>query len=135
MGAVIKRVYDEASEADGFRVLVDRLWPRGVSRDRAAIDLWLKDVAPSPDLRIRWHVGSEGWDDFVEDYRGELASNPAVDELRMLHVEHPLLTLVYASRDTERNHAVILQEFLDRSEGAPRTVADDNSESSVDQQA
>ena len=135
MGAVIKRVYDEASEADGFRVLVDRLWPRGISRDRASIDLWLKDVAPSPDLRLRWHVGSEGWNDFVEDYRAELASNPAVDELRELHIEHPLLTLVYAARDTERNHAVILQEFLDRSEGAPRNGPQDDSESSADHQA
>ena len=108
----LKRVYEAPGPEDGFRVLVDRLWPRGVSKERAALDLWLKDVGPSDGLR-RWygHV-PERWPEFQRRYREELASNPAMAELRELAREHPVVTLLYGARDTERNEAVVLAEEL-----------------------
>lgn len=111
----LKRVYEEPSPEDGLRVLVDRLWPRGLTKERAALDLWAKDVAPSPELRRAWHAADPGaWDDFAADYRSELsgASAPA---LRMLGEElsgHPVVTLLYAAHDPDRNHAVILRDAL-----------------------
>jgi uncharacterized protein YeaO (DUF488 family) len=104
----IKRVYDEVSPDDGYRVLIDRLWPRGVSKDRAELDLWLKDAAPSPELRTEWHAHPERWDEFADGYRAELADNPAVEELRSLAAKHSRVTLLYGAHDPERNHAVIL---------------------------
>lgn len=104
----LKRVYDDAAPDDGFRVLVDRLWPRGVTKERAALDLWLKDAAPSPQLRTEWHAHPERWDEFAAAYRAELAANPAVDELRTIASEHDRVTLLYGAHDPERNHAVLL---------------------------
>ena len=108
----IKRVYDPADDGDGFRVLVDRLWPRGVTRERAAIDLWLKDVAPSPELRTEWHHDPGRFDDYAERYRAELDQNPATAELRDLIAGHPTVTLLYGSKDPVRNHARVLEDFL-----------------------
>lgn len=104
----LKRVYDDAAPDDGFRVLVDRLWPRGVTKERAALDLWLKDAAPSPQLRTEWHAHPERWDEFAAAYRAELAANPAVDELRTIASEHDRVTLLYGAHDPEHNHAVLL---------------------------
>ncbi|MGQ7312263.1 DUF488 domain-containing protein [Microbacterium arabinogalactanolyticum] len=110
-----KRAYDSASAEDGFRVLVDRLWPRGVSKERAAIDLWAKDVAPSTPLRRDWHAAPDT--DFevnADRYRAQLADESApalqalVDELR----GRPVVTLVYAVANTEHNHAVVLEGVL-----------------------
>lgn len=112
-----KRAYDTASPDDGFRVLVDRLWPRGVSKERAEIDLWAKDTAPSPELRRDWHAAPDDeWDVYAERYRDQLAHESA-DALRDLATElrqHPVVTLVYAAHDPERNHAVVLEEALGR---------------------
>jgi uncharacterized protein YeaO (DUF488 family) len=110
----IKRVYDPPAPEDGFRVLVDRLWPRGVTRERAALDLWLKEVAPSTELRTWFHAQPDGFDEFAERYRAELAGNLAVDELRAVAKAHPTVTLLYSVKDPERNHAAVLADYLRR---------------------
>ena len=107
-----KRVYDDAAPDDGFRVLADRLWPRGVSKEKARLDLWAKDVAPSADLRIAFHHDGMAWPDFESAYRAELAANPAVDALRDELAKHPVVTLLYGSQDEEHNGAVVLRERL-----------------------
>lgn len=111
----LKRAYDTPAASDGFRVLVDRLWPRGLRKEDAAIDLWSKDTAPSPPLRREWHAAaSEKWGTFADRYRAELAheSAPALEELAAILREKGTATLVYAAHDTERNHAVVLAEAL-----------------------
>lgn len=113
----VKRVFDEALPSDGFRVLVDRLWPRGVSRERAAIHLWAKEAAPSTELRRAFHDGMS-WEDFVDAYERELAESPALTDLRLEAAEHEVVTLVYSVSDTERNHALVLREALIEGSGA-----------------
>ena len=109
-----KRAYEEAEESDGFRVLVDRLWPRGVAKEKAAIDLWAKGTAPSPELRRDWHAPGADWDACADRYRAELANEtaPALAALAEEVRAHPVVTLVYAARDPEQNHAVVLEEAL-----------------------
>lgn len=110
-----KRAYDNAAADDGFRVLVDRLWPRGVSKERAAIDLWAKDAAPSPELRRDWHAAPDSeWGVFADRYRAQLAdeSASALQELADVLRRHPVATLVYAAHDPVHNHAVVLEEAL-----------------------
>jgi uncharacterized protein YeaO (DUF488 family) len=107
----LKRAYDPPGENDGRRVLVDRLWPRGVSKDKAAIDLWLKEVAPTSELRRWFGHRPERWPEFRTRYLDELRSNPAVDELRAISESGPV-TLVYGAKDREHNDAVVLAEFL-----------------------
>ncbi|GAB3181806.1 DUF488 domain-containing protein [Nesterenkonia halophila] len=111
----LKRVHDEPSDADGSRVLVDRLWPRGVSKERAAVDLWPKGVAPSPELRRWWHHDPEHFAEFAAAYRAELddgAGAEALAELREQLDGEPAVTLVFAAKDREINHAVVLAEVL-----------------------
>ena len=110
----IKRIYDEPADDDGCRVLVDRLWPRGVSKERAQLQLWLKDVAPSSPLRTEFAHMQERFADFRTAYEAELDGNPAVQTLRDLAAEHGTVTLLFAARDPETNHARVLQEFLAR---------------------
>ncbi len=116
MAVLIKRAYEDAGPGDGFRVLVDRLWPRGVSHEYAALDLWLKDVAPSPALRTWWDHDPARLDEFATRYRAELDSDPvagaAVDELRTLAASNETLTLVYGARDPHVNHAAVLRDYL-----------------------
>ncbi|MBF9520462.1 MarR family transcriptional regulator [Mycobacteroides chelonae] len=108
-----KRIYETPDPSDGYRVLVDRLWPRGVSKAAAQVDLWFKDIAPSPDLRVRWHhAPAEEWATYADEYRAELASNPAVDTAHELEREHGTVTLLYAAKDPEHNHAIVLRDFL-----------------------
>lgn len=114
----VKRIYDPPDDSDGTRVLVDRLWPRGVTKSRAAIDLWLKDVAPTPRLRTWFGHSAERWAQFQQEYRAELAGNPAVAQLRTLAQSGPV-TLVYAARDPEINHAIVLAEHLRKLLGSP----------------
>ena len=109
--ARLKRVYDEPAAADGVRVLVDRLWPRGLSKDRARVDLWLKDVAPSDALRRDLHAHPDHWAGFRAAYRAELDGNPALDELRALSRKRKV-TLLFAARDEARNNAVVLKDLL-----------------------
>jgi uncharacterized protein YeaO (DUF488 family) len=109
----IKRAYDPASPDDGFRVLVDRIWPRGVKREEAKINLWLKDVAPSNDLRKWFGHEPEKWAGFQSRYREELAGNAALDELLEVVQQHKRVTLVFAARDAEHNNAVVLRALCE----------------------
>ncbi|WP_022893499.1 DUF488 domain-containing protein [Agromyces subbeticus] len=118
MGFVIKRVYDPAAASDGYRMLVDRLWPRGVSKERAELDAWNTDVAPSPELRTEWHHEPERFDEFAAQYRGELDESDAARALVALGDEHDRVTLLFGARDEQVNHAVVLLEWL-RQHGAP----------------
>ena len=115
MSVSIKRVYDDPAAADGYRVLVDRLWPRGVSKSRAALDEWLKDVAPSPELRTWWNHDPALLGEFTQRYESELDSNAAVTDLRAIVAGHPVVTLVYGARDPKINHAAVLARYLQSS--------------------
>ena len=108
----IKRIYEEPADDDGCRVLVDRLWPRGVSKERAGLELWLKDIAPSPPLRQDFAHLQERFADFRAQYEDELENNPAVAQLLDLAARHKRVTLLYAAKDPEVNHARVLLEFL-----------------------
>jgi len=114
-----KRVYEEASAGDGARVLVDRLWPRGVSKEAAALDNWAKEVAPSDELRAWFDHDPERWAEFRRRYAAELDGKRETVRREALDVadEDPLadgtLTLVYAARDTEHNNAVALKRYLE----------------------
>lgn len=108
----LKRAYAEPDPDDGFRVLVDRLWPRGLRKADAKIDLWLREIAPTPALR-RWFGHQPArWEVFQERYRAELAVNPAVETLRGLDAAH--VTLIYAAKDEAHNHALVLIDCLGR---------------------
>lgn len=108
----IKRAYEQSEDSDGFRVLVDRLWPRGVSKQRADLDEWMKQIAPSPDLRTWWNHDPERMDEFSQRYRTELDDNPAVDELTGILRAHPVVTLIYAAKDSAVNHAAVLRDYM-----------------------
>jgi uncharacterized protein YeaO (DUF488 family) len=107
-----QRIYEPATPADGYRVLVDRIWPRGVSKERAHLDLWLKDVAPSSELREWFAHRSERFNEFESRYESELETNPAVERLRKLGGEHPVVTLLFGAKDEARNQAVVLARYL-----------------------
>ncbi len=112
MTFAVARVYDPPGEDDGARVLVDRLWPRGLAKADARVDLWLKEVAPSAELRKEFHHDPERFADFTRRYREELDANPAVERLRELENERGRVTLLYAAKDTEHNQAVVLCDYL-----------------------
>lgn len=107
----IKRVYDKPAETDGTRILVDRLWPRGLSKRKAALDGWNKDVAPSPALRKWFGHRPERFTEFAKRYRAELKDNDAVTELRATKGK---LTLLHGAKDTKINHAIVLAAVLTR---------------------
>lgn len=110
----IKRVYDEPDKSDGMRVLVDRLWPRGLSKERAHIDLWLKEIAPSNELRAWFGHDPAKFDEFRHRYEFELASDTghaALTRLRQL-VQQQQVTLVFAARDAAHSNAAVLRELL-----------------------
>ena len=114
MAVRIKRIYEPASENDGLRILVDRVWPRGISRYDAQIDSWDKEIAPSTELRKWFGHRPERWKEFQQRYRAELKANTALDELRAL-TRRRRVTLLYAARDTDHNHAVVLRSLVGRS--------------------
>ncbi len=115
MHVVLKRVYQPPAKTDGFRVLVDRLWPRGLAKAKAQIDLWDKDVAPSNELRHWFNHEAEKWGEFQKRYRAELRGNSeAVDALRQSMRGHEVVTLLFGAKDEEHNQAVVLREFLGR---------------------
>ncbi|MGG6461140.1 DUF488 domain-containing protein [Solilutibacter silvestris] len=107
----LKRVYDAPASDDGQRILVDRLWPRGLTKEKAAVDLWAKSVSPSDALRHEFHGHPERWEEFVSAYEKELEGNPALAELKEL-VRKERTTLLYASRDEAHNNAVVLAAVL-----------------------
>jgi uncharacterized protein YeaO (DUF488 family) len=113
MAAVgVRRIYEVVEADDGKRVLVDRIWPRGVSRDRARLDVWMPEVAPSHELRKWFDHTPERWVEFQARYRAELVDNPHLDELEVLKAAGPV-TLLYSARDTEYNQAVALAAVLE----------------------
>lgn len=110
----IKRAYDPEEKTDGFRVYIDRLWPRGLSHETFLYDLWDKDIAPSAELREWFHSDPDSlWTMFAEKYKAELRSNPAFDTLRQTIEGKPVITLLFSSHDREHNNAVVLQEELE----------------------
>ena len=113
MSVQLKRAYESPAKSDGYRVLVDRLWPRGLAKVRARIDLWLKAVAPSTELRQWFGHDPEKWSEFKKRYRAELKNNPAWPELQSLARQKDL-TLVYAAKDQLHNEAVVLKQLLER---------------------
>ena len=108
----IKKIHDGASAEDGARVLVERLWPRGVSKDAAALDAWAKDVSPSPELRKWYGHDPEKWPEFQRRYRHELAENDSALAPLLERARQGRLTLLFSTRETERNSAAILREVL-----------------------
>lgn len=110
----IKRVYEPPQKADGLRVLVDRLWPRGLAKEKAQIDLWLKEIAPSDELRRRFHAKPELWQDFKKAYAQELKEAGEAVQVIREKLETMPVTLLYAARDEEHNNAVALKEWLSK---------------------
>jgi len=107
-----KRVYENPDESDGFRILVDRLWPRGLTKDRAHVDLWLKEIAPSDALRKQFHK-TENWPEFEKRYRAELAGKKELlTEIKKLEKEHKKVTLLFGRKDDKQNQAVVLASLL-----------------------
>ncbi|HEV2403666.1 MAG TPA: DUF488 domain-containing protein [Candidatus Saccharimonadales bacterium] len=111
-GLQIKHIYEAPKPGDGYRVLVDRLWPRGLSKERAAINTWLKDISPSNELRTWFGHDPKKFSEFSRRYRTELQNNPVVAELQQIIKAHATTTLLYGAKDPERNQAVVLQQFL-----------------------
>ncbi|MGO3741525.1 DUF488 domain-containing protein [Kerstersia sp.] len=108
----IKRVYEPASTADGARILVDRLWPRGLSKAHAALTLWFKEIAPSPELRQWFGHDPARFSEFSQRYQAELARNPQAVAQLQAYRQQSDITLLYAARDKTCNHALVLADFL-----------------------
>jgi uncharacterized protein YeaO (DUF488 family) len=111
MSIAIKRVYEPFSKADGYRILVDRLWPRGIKKEDAHVDLWLKEVAPSTALRKWFNHEPEKWRSFLSKYKAELKGSAALEELQALRNQHKTVTLLYGAKDEQHNQAVALKQF------------------------
>jgi uncharacterized protein YeaO (DUF488 family) len=108
----IKRVYESAEKTDGLRILVDRLWPRGMKKETAHIDLWMKEIAPSTELRKWFHQHIEKWTEFCKLYSEELKKTDALAKITEKIKEQKTVTFLYASHDEEHNHALVLQKLL-----------------------
>ncbi|RJP59930.1 MAG: DUF488 family protein [Ignavibacteriales bacterium] len=109
----VKRVYEEPSKEDGFRILVDRLWPRGLTKEKAKVDLWLKEISPSNELRKWYHDNFDEWNEFKKKYKNELKDKTeTVAELKQLIKKNKIVTFVYSSKEEEKNNAVALKEFV-----------------------
>jgi len=108
----IKRVYKEPSRDDGMRILVDRLWPRGLTKEKASIDLWLKEVAPSTELRKWFGHDPDKWKEFQKRYRQELRDNRELVSLLKEKIKKGTVTLVYGAKDEKHNEALVLKEWL-----------------------
>ena len=108
----IKRVYEKPDKEDGFRILVDRLWPRGLTKEKASIDLWLKDIAPSTELRKWFGHDPEKWKEFGKRYSDELKKNKEQVSLLKDQMKKGTVTLVYGAKDEEHNEALVLKELF-----------------------
>lgn len=108
----IKRAYEKPSTADGKRILVDRLWPRGLTKEKAAIDMWLKDIGPSTELRKWFGHDPEKWEEFQKRYRQELKKNKEQVSLLSKLIRKGAVTLIYGARDEEHNEALVLKDWL-----------------------
>ena len=123
----LKRVYEEPSDSDGSRVLVDRLWPRGLSKAVARIDFWLRDLAPSNELRKWFHANPEHWKEFRQTYLGELhapAAEKALQQLYEILERERAVTLLFASKQTDQNNATVLKEFVEGMKKPPKGTGD-----------
>jgi uncharacterized protein YeaO (DUF488 family) len=109
----IKRVYEDARSGDGTRFLVERLWPRGIKKDGLKMKAWLKDVAPSQDLRKWYAHDTAKWEEFRQRYRAELENNPTTWSPLLEAAQKGNVTLIYSARDAEHNSALVLKEFLE----------------------
>ena len=107
-----KRIYAPYSNGDGYRILIDRLWPRGIKKEGAHIDKWLKEVAPSTDLRKEFNHMVDKWDKFSIAYHTELKNSAALRELLDDIKKHGTVTLLFAAKDEQHNHALVLQQFI-----------------------
>ena len=110
----IKRIYESPESDDGYRVLVDRLWPRGISKERAALDEWAKEIAPTDELRQWFNHDPEKFAEFASRYTEELDANSVATTLKQQWQEHPVVTLLYSAKDIEHNQAAVLQQWLER---------------------
>ena len=109
----IKRIYEKAERGDGFRILVDRLWPRGVSKDKAKLDLWLKNIAPTDSLRKWFNHDPKKWSEFQKRYKTEIKANKeALDQLKGIIKKEKMITLLYAAKDKEHNEAIVLLKYF-----------------------
>lgn len=114
MGIHIKRAYDEPSSEDGKRILIDRLWPRGLTKEKAKINLWLKDVAPSTELREWFGHDPAKWPEFQKRYQKELEANNMVVTQLLGELKAGVATLIYGAKDEAHNDAVVLKNFLEK---------------------
>jgi len=110
---LLKRIYESPSKDDGYRVLVDRLWPRGLSKEKADVDLWLKDIAPSTKLREWFGHEVQKWDEFEKRYKKELSAHQElINQLKELEKSHKKITLLFGAKDREHNNASVLLDLL-----------------------
>jgi len=108
----IKRVYDKPAEEDGTRILVDRLWPRGLTKQKAKVDVWLKDIAPSTELRKWFAHDPEKWKEFIKKYKKELHENKEQAAILKEYLKQGTVTLVYGARDEVHNEALVIKEVF-----------------------
>ncbi len=108
----IKRIYEPHAASDGYRILVDRLWPRGIKKETANINIWMKEIAPSSELRKWFNHEPEKWKSFLVKYKTELENSSSFAELKALTEKHKIITFMYGSRDEQYNQAVALKSFL-----------------------
>lgn len=109
----IKRIYDPSEKEDGYRILIDRLWPRGLTKEKAKIDLWLKEIAPSNDLRKWFAHDPEKWEEFKNKYKEELKTKQELlHKIKQLEKEKKTVTMLYSAKEKEHNNAVALSDFL-----------------------
>lgn len=111
---VIKRIYEKTGSSDGLRILVDRLWPRGVSKERATLNEWMKDIAPSPELRVWFNHDPAKFKEFSARYAAELHINPVMKQLVAIVKQNKNVTLLYAAKDPVVNHAAVLLREIER---------------------
>ena len=123
MAIKLKRAYEPAQKEDGTRILVDRLWPRGVTKEQAGIDLWLKDIAPSNELRKWSHADPARYAEFRERYARELDAKPDGLAVLLAMLQKGTVTLVYAAKDEERNNAVALKAYIEKAQAGAKKPA------------
>ena len=112
MNIKLKRVYEKPDEKDGFRILVDRLWPRGLTKEKAAVDLWLKNIAPTTELRKWFNHDPEKWKEFQKKYFKELKENKEDVSVLKDHLKKETVTLLYGAKDEVHNEALVLKNYL-----------------------
>jgi uncharacterized protein YeaO (DUF488 family) len=112
---LLKRIYEPYSKQDGYRILIDRLWPRGISKEKAHLDFWLKDIAPSTELREWFNHEEKKWEEFKKKYMKELKKNEeATSQLKEILKKHKKVTILFGAKDEEHNQAVVIEEFLNK---------------------